>query len=68
LVATGELSTGGAENPSDLHIKTAERTKQYLYNTKSRGLVLGGAAVIQPFAFVDASLISTGNYKSRLGG
>ena len=25
-------------------------------------------AVIAPFAFVDASSISTGNYKSRLGG
>ena len=68
LVATGELSTGGAENPSDLHVKTAERTKQYLYNTRSLGLVLGGVAVIQPFAFVDASFISTGNCKSRLGG
>jgi hypothetical protein len=68
LVATGELSTGGAENPSDLHVKTAERTKQYLYNTRSIGLVLGGVAAIQPFAFVDASFISTGNCKSRLGG
>ena len=68
LVATGELSTGGAENPSDLHVKTVERTKQYLCNTRSLGLVLGGVAVIQPFAFVDASFISTGNCKSRLGG
>ena len=53
MVATGELSTGGADNPSDLHVKTAERTKQYLYNTRSLGLVLGGVAAIQPFAFVD---------------
>jgi hypothetical protein len=44
LVATGELSTGGAENPSDLQVKTAERTKQYLYNTRSLGLVPGGCS------------------------
>jgi hypothetical protein len=48
--SNGELSTGGAENPSDLHVKTAERTKQYLYNTRSLGLVLGGVTIIQPFA------------------
>ena len=38
LVATGEISCGGDKNPSDNHIKTAERTVKYLRMTKDLGV------------------------------
>ena len=34
LVATGSISTGGATNPSNEHVATAERTINYLHRTK----------------------------------
>ena len=49
LEVTGELSFGGAEYPSNLHVKIAERAKQYLFNTRTLGLAFGGIATIQPF-------------------
>ena len=67
LVAAGELATGGATSPSDLHVKTSKRTKNYL-NTTKLGLVLGGLGKLAVFAYSDASYITTGNCKSRLGG
>jgi hypothetical protein len=65
LVATGELSTGAI--PSDLHIEMAKRTELYLKNTIQKCLKLGGAGMIRHFAFCDATYITTGKAKSRLG-
>ena len=68
LVATGEISTGGAKDPSDEHLKTALRTMDYLTTTSDLGLTLGGEGDFVIFAYVDASYITDGNAKSRLGG
>jgi hypothetical protein len=62
LVAVGELSTGGAESPSDLHMTTSERIKNYLVTTKDFYVKLGGLGAIKIFGYSD------GNAKSRLGG
>jgi hypothetical protein len=67
LVALGEISTGGAENPSDSHYEVSERIKNYLNTTKERKLYLGGPDPIMLFGYCDASYITTGNCKSRLG-
>ena len=68
LVATGEISTGGATDPSDEHVKTAIKTMCYLSSTSSLTLKLGGEGELNIFAYVDASYITDGNAKSRLGG
>ena len=68
LVATGEISTGGAVDPSDDHIKTAIKTMNYLSTTSDLCLKLGGEGDLTLFAYVDASYITDGNAKSRLGG
>ena len=68
LVATGCMSTGGATNPSDDHVATAERTINYLMQYPNLGLVLGGATPLSIFAYADASYITDGDAKSRLGG
>ena len=68
LVATGCMSTGGAINPSNDHIATAERTVNYLMQYPNLGLVLGGATPLSIFAYADASYITDGDAKSRLGG
>jgi hypothetical protein len=65
LVATGELSTGAI--PSNLHYKVAEQTELYLKNTIYKCLKLGGAIKLRHFAFCDATYITTGKAKSRLG-
>ena len=67
LVALGEVSTGGASEPSDEHCKVADRIKSYLYNTTDRALILGGYKPVELFGYCDAAFISTGNSKSRLG-
>jgi hypothetical protein len=68
LVATGSMSTGGASDPSDDHVATAERTINYLMQYPNLGLVLGGATPLSIFAYADASYITDGDAKSRLGG
>jgi hypothetical protein len=68
LVATGEIATGGAKDASDLHVKTSERVKHYLNSTHDLSLKLGGLGKFCIFAYSDASYITTGNCKSRLGG
>ena len=68
LVATGCMSTGGATNPSDDHLATAERTINYLIQHPDYGLVLGGTTPLSVFAYADASYITDGDAKSRLGG
>ena len=68
LVATGEISTGGATDPSDDHLKTAIMTMGYLNSTSELCLKLGGEGDTLIFAYIDASYITVGNAKSRLGG
>jgi hypothetical protein len=65
LVATGEISTGS--QPSNEHYKVAKQTFNYLKCTKDKVLKLGGCDKIVHFAFSDASYITAGNSKSRLG-
>jgi hypothetical protein len=67
LVATGEIATGGDKNPSALHEVVSRRTKQYLYHTRTMGIELGEGE-LEIFGYSDASYITDGNCKSRLGG
>jgi len=67
LVALGEVSTGGAEEPSDEHCQVADRIQSYLCNSADRALLLGGYGAVELFGYCDAAYISTGNSKSRLG-
>ena len=64
----GEISTGGSENPSDEHVRTAQKTVNYLWSTVDLCLRLGGLGKLLLFCFSDASYITEGNSKSRLGG
>jgi hypothetical protein len=68
LVAVGEISTGGTPHPSDEHVKTSERCRNYLTATKGLGLLFGGPAEFYMFAYVDAAYIADADAKSRLGG
>ena len=69
LVSVGEVSTGGAEGPSDEHLLASKRIKNYLTTTKSIGITLGDdVKILTLFGYCDASYITTGNCKSRLGG
>ena len=68
LCPVGEVSSGGAQQPSDLHVATARKMVDYLKSTDNRTLALGGAGPLELFAFADASYITAGKAKSRLGG
>jgi hypothetical protein len=68
LVAVGEMSSGSAEGPSDEHMKVATRCRNYLMSTKSMGMIFGGTPQLALFGYCDASYITEGNSKSRLGG
>ena len=68
MVVTGELANGGAHSPSDEHVKTAVRVKNYLSTTATLSLKLGGTGDIKLFGYSDASYNTVGNCKSRLGG
>jgi len=69
LVSLGEISTGGADGPSDNHVKVAQQIYSYLKQTATDTLTLGGSdGGCIPFGFCDASYITTGNCRSRLGG
>jgi hypothetical protein len=68
LVAVGELSTGGSKEPSDLHLATSQRIKDYLASTPDLSITLGGLGKITLFGYSDAAYITDGNAKSRLGG
>ena len=68
LVATGEISCGGDKNPSNDHIKTAERTIKYLKMTKELGIVFNKEDDINLFGYTDASYNNEGKSKCRLGG
>ena len=68
LVATGEISCGGADGPSDEHVKVSQRIMNYMSSTPDLGVTLGGSGPIILFGFCDASYVTDGNSKSRLGG
>ena len=68
LVATGELATGGDTAPSDLHLVTSQRVKDYLVSSPDLYIQLGGLGTLSIFGYSDASYITDGNAKSRLGG
>ena len=67
LLALGETSTGGTNNPSDMHVMTAKQIMNYLFTTGDTMLKLGGFLLLL-FACCDASYISSGKSLSRLGG
>jgi hypothetical protein len=68
LTAVGELSTGGSKNASEDHVRTSEQVKDYLHATQNLYIQLGGLGKLHLFAYSDASYITDGNCKSRLGG
>ena len=68
LTAVGEVSTGGSHNPSLLHTSTSELIKRYLMTTADHFVQLGGLGKLALFGYSDASYITDGNVKSRLGG
>jgi hypothetical protein len=68
LVAVGEIASNGSPHPTDQHVETAKKTIRYLKSTADRKLRLGGVGEIKLFAYSDASHITTGNCKGRLGG
>jgi hypothetical protein len=68
LVAVGEMSSGASEGPSDEHMKVADRCRNYLMSTRSLGMLFGGNPQLCLFGYSDASYITEGNSKSRLGG
>ena len=68
LASTGEISCGGAKNPSDEHVKVANQILKYIFHTKDANLVLGGNDSIELFGFCDAAYVTTGDSRSRLGG
>ena len=62
LVAVGEISTGGADAPSDAHISVSNQIVSYLKHSSTDTLTLGGRdGGCIPFGFCDASYITTGN-------
>jgi hypothetical protein len=69
LVSVGEISSNATPNPSDRHVAVAKQIFKYLKNTVDVSLQMGGSSKIQElFAFSDASYVTHGNCKSRLGG
>jgi hypothetical protein len=68
LTAVGEISTGGAKDPSYEHQDTSVQIKHYLNNTKDLYVQLGGLGKLILFGYSDASYVTEGNAKSRLGG
>jgi hypothetical protein len=68
MLATGEISKGGADSPSDAHVCTAQKILRYAKQTADRALVLGGSERPDLFSFCDASYHADGDSKSRLGG
>jgi hypothetical protein len=68
LASVGEISCNGSPHPSMQHMKTAKQIVNYLKSTSDRRLTLGGDEEIKLFAFSDASHITCGNSRGRLGG
>jgi hypothetical protein len=68
LLSVGEISTGGSPHPSDAHVQVSKQIVKYLRNTLDRRLKLGGQGPFKLFGFCDASYITSGDSKGRLGG
>jgi hypothetical protein len=69
LVSVGEISSNASPNPSDAHLEVAKQIFKYLKDSRDICLQFGGSSEIQElFGFSDASYVTTGNCKSRLGG
>ena len=75
LVTAGELSskpynpTGEKDcRPSDLHLKVIQRTKDYLLQFPSEGLIFRKGNGFRFFGYCDGSYRCDGDSKSRLGG
>jgi len=68
LTAVGEVSTGGSKDPSQAHTDTSTLIKRYLMTTADLYMQLGGLGKLRLFGYSDASYITDGNAKSRLGG
>jgi hypothetical protein len=68
LLSVGEISSGGSPHPSDAHVQVSEQIVKYLRTTLDRRLRLGGPGPFKLFGFCDASYITSGDSKGRLGG
>jgi len=68
LTAVGEISSNGSPHPSDKHMDVARNILRYVKSTVNDKLTLGGSGPIILKAYSDASYITTGKCKSRLGG
>ena len=70
LLVAGEIANRGHKNPSLEHEKVSERTKNFLNETRMSGLTFSCCEgnELEIFAYSDASYITAGNCKSRLGG
>jgi hypothetical protein len=69
LNAVGEISVGGNVNPSDLHIKTLNKTIHYMKSTADMGLWLrGDDPDAEFFGICDAAHRTEGNSRPRYGG
>jgi hypothetical protein len=68
LTAVGEMSSNGAPHPSDQHVEVAKSILRFVKSTVNDKLTLGGSGPIVLRAYSDASYITTGKCKSRLGG
>jgi len=68
LAAVGEVSTGGASKPSNRHVKVSKQIYSYIKSTPTDFMKFGGTKICCPFGFSDASLVTKGNSKGRLGG
>jgi hypothetical protein len=68
LTAVGEMSSNGAPHPSDQHVEVAKSILRFVKSNVDDKLTLGGSGPIVLRAYSDASYITTGKCKSRLGG
>jgi hypothetical protein len=68
LTAVGEMSSNGSPHPSDKHVDVAKNILRYVKSTMNDKLTLGGSGPVILKAYSDASYITTGKCKSRLGG
>jgi hypothetical protein len=68
LVSVGEMSSNGAPYPSKAHYEVAKNILRYVKSSKDDRLTLGGNDPVVLEAYSDASYITSGTCKSRLGG
>lgn len=68
LISVGEMSSNGSPHPSDKHVEVAKNILRFVKSTCDDKLTLGGSGPVVLKAYSDASYITTGKCKSRLGG